>query len=99
MAKITKNATQHSTTYECIRKMGRERGIKSITNDKVAPNERDDHEKKYASLLLPLVQDIDVLRRENKRSPLPPSWILIVPVFNVVADRGNARNRQEITIL
>lgn len=76
----------------------RERGIKSITNDKVAPNERDDHEKKYESPP-PLSPDIDVLRRENKRSPLPPSGILIVPVFNVVADRGNARNRQEITIL
>lgn len=60
MAKITKNATQrtYTTTYECIRKMRgkRERGIKSITNDKVAPNERDDHEKKYESLLLPLAR-------------------------------------------
>lgn len=64
MAKITKNATQrtYTTTYECIRKMGkkkereRERGVKSITNDKVAPNKRDDHEKKYESLLLPLAR-------------------------------------------
>lgn len=88
--------TQHSTNAS-EKWEGRE--VKSITNDKVAPNERDDHEKKNTRVSLPLAQDIDVLRRENKRSPLPPSGILIVPVFNVVADRGNARNRQEITIL
>lgn len=59
MAKITKNATQRTYTTNVSEKWGkrkRERGIKSITNDKVAPNKRDDHEKKYESLLLPLAR-------------------------------------------